>query len=53
MEVQKGSILSSKSFESKWNRDFPGGAVDKNLPPNVGDMGSIPSLGRYHMPRKN
>ena len=25
---------------------FPGGSVIKNLPANVGDMGSIPGLGR-------
>ena len=25
---------------------FPGGSVVKNLPANVGDMGSIPGLGR-------
>ena len=31
-------------------RDFPGGTVVKNLPANAGDMGSIPGLGRSHMP---
>ena len=25
---------------------FPGGSVVKNMPANVGDMGSIPGLGR-------
>ena len=35
------------------NRDFPGGAVVKNLPANAGDMGSIPGPGRSHMPRSN
>ena len=34
-------------------RDFPGGAVVKNLPANAGDMGSSPGLGRSHMPRSN
>ena len=34
----------------KYNsRDFPGGAVVKNLPANAGDMGSIPGPGRSHM----
>ena len=33
--------------------DFPGGPVDKNLLANVGDTGSIPGLGRFHMPRGN
>ena len=32
------------------NRDFPGGTVVKNLPANIGDTGSIPGLGRSHMP---
>ena len=31
--------------------DFPGGAVVKNLPANVGDMDSSPGLGRSHMLR--
>ena len=33
--------------------DFPGGPVIKNLPDNAGDMGSIPGLGRFHMPQSN
>ena len=37
----------------KRSRDFPGGAVVKNLPANAGDMGSIPGPGRSHMPRSN
>ena len=28
--------------------DFPRGTVDRNLPANVGDMGLIPGLGRFH-----
>ena len=32
----------------KW--DFPGGAVDENLPPNAGDMGLIPGLEGFHIP---
>lgn len=28
---------------------LPGGPMDKNLPCNAGDMGSIPDLGRSHM----
>ena len=34
-------------------RDFPGVAVVKNPPANAGDTGSIPGLGRSHMPRSN
>ena len=30
--------------------DFTGGPVDKNLPAYAGDTGSIPGLGRFHMP---
>ena len=33
--------------------DFSGGIVDKNPPANAGDMGSIPGLGRFHMPQGN
>ena len=35
------------------DRDFPGGAVVKNLPANAGDTGLSPGLGRSHMPRSN
>ena len=31
--------------------DFPGDTVDENPPANAGDMGSIPGLGRSHMPQ--
>ena len=34
-------------------KDFPGGAVVKNLPANTGDTGSIPGPRGYHMPRSN
>ena len=33
--------------------DFPGGAVDKNPPANAGDMGSVPGLEGFHIPRGN
>ena len=33
--------------------DFPSGAVVKNLPANVGDMGSSPGPGRSHMLQSN
>ena len=47
--------------ESSWNFvaikkfvvDFSGGPVDKNSPAHAGHMGSIPGLGRFHMPRGN
>ena len=31
--------------------DFSGGPGDKNPPANAGDIGRIPALGRFHMPR--
>ena len=30
-------------------QDFPGGAVDENLPANAGDMGLTHGLGRFLM----
>ena len=30
-----------------YSEDFSGGAVDKNLPTNAGDVGSIPGQGRF------
>ena len=33
--------------------DFPGGTMNKNLPDNAGDTGSIPGPGRFHVPRSN
>ena len=34
-------------------RDFPGGAVVRNLPANAGDTGLSPGLGGSHVPRSN
>ena len=34
-------------------KGLPGGPVVKNPPANAGDMGSIPGLGRSHVPRGN
>ena len=46
-----------QSYLDAWDRkylgDFPGGAVIKNPPANAGDIGSIPSPGRFHMPQSN
>ena len=41
------------NFSSTFRGDFPGGPVDKNPSINAGDMGSIPGLGRFHIPRSN
>ena len=33
--------------------DFPGGAGDRNLRSNAGDLGSIPGPGGSHMPQSS
>ena len=40
-------------FKKKHLSDFPGGTVDKNLPANAGDKGSIPGPDRFHIPQGN
>ena len=35
------------------SQDFPGGPVVKNPSTNARDTGSIPGLGRSHMPESN
>ena len=35
------------------NGDVPGGTVVKNPPASAGDTGSIPGLGKSHMPQSN
>ena len=48
------SLFTSLSINYKTGtRDFPGGAVVKNLPANAGDTGSGPGPGRSHMPWSN
>ena len=42
-----------KASIKEFKQDFPGGAVVKNLPVNAGITGSIPGLGRSHMPQSN
>ena len=34
-------------------QDFPGGPVVGNLLASAGNMGSIPGLGRVHVPQSN
>ena len=38
-------------FPNVTGEDFPGGPGVENLPANAGVTGSIPGLGRFHMPR--
>ena len=46
-------IYPEKTIIQKYTWDFPGGAVVKNLPANVGDTGSSRGLGRSHIPWSN
>ena len=48
IERQWGNFSQLKHTE-----DFPGGTVDKNLPANAGDMGSVPGPGRFHILQSN
>ena len=43
--------LISKFYQKILSEDFLDGPVVKNSLANAGDMGSIPSLGRFHMPQ--
>ena len=45
--------MTFKMAEISPDRDFPGGAVVKNLPVNAGDTGLSPGLERTHMPQSN
>ena len=46
------SFPSVRSGHSRWLfLNFPSGLVVKNRPANAVDTGSIPSLGRFHMPQ--
>ena len=53
--------MHSKNFHKQSKRntlkngieDFPGGAVDKNLPANARHTGLVPGLGRFSMPQSN
>ena len=43
----------NRQFRKEKIRDFPGDTVVKNPPANAEDTGSIPGLGKSHMPRSN
>ena len=45
------SMVTTVNNTAFW--DFLGGPVVKNAPAHAGDMGSIPGLGRFHVPRGN
>ena len=49
-----GKCKEIKPFAFFWGGvKFPGDLVFKNPPANAGDIGSIPGLGRFHMPQSN
>ena len=37
-------------YKKMYALDFPGGPMVRNPPANAEDMGSVPSLGKSHMP---
>ena len=51
--LKKHKKLQAKRASRKDGRDFPGGAMDKNSPVNAGGKGSVPGLGRFHVPWSN
>ena len=46
-------LLLARDKLNRGSRGFPGGIVDKNPPPNTGDMGSIPGLRRSFAAHSN
>ena len=51
--TKNNQISEAEDKLKKYFQDFPGGTVVKNPPVNAGDTGSVPRLGRSHMPRNN
>ena len=47
------STQTDQLFLNMDDEDFPGSTVEKNLPANAGNTGSIPGPGRFHMPWSN
>ena len=47
------SFTSRVTDKSYTQSDFPGGTVDKSLPADAGNTGSISGLERFHMPHSN
>ena len=49
----KHLIIKIKKRSKDNEEDFLGDTVDKSLPANAGDMGSIPGLRRFHILQSN
>ena len=52
-QVDNTNCMKNALFLKNKIRDFPGGAVVKNPPANVGDTDSSPGPGTYNMLRSN
>ena len=52
-DVAQPALLHCLILHSGLQEDFPGGPVVENPHANAGDTGSIPDLGRFHMPQGN
>ena len=46
-------IYIYKTIKKNGQKDSPVGPRVKNPPANAGNLGSIPDLGRFYMPRDN
>ena len=51
MPLKGALVVNEALMDGNWDLvkisvDFPGDSVVKNLPPNEGDAGAIPGLGR-------
>ena len=53
MKVQVSTLDIVPASLEKWQLDFLGGTVDKNLPANARDMGLIPCLERFRVLWRN
>ena len=51
--MKEARKVGEKLYKNLVSVAFPGDSVVKNLPVNAGYMGSIPDLGRSHMPWRN
>ena len=49
-KVDKNTFQISGKIKVLCREDFPGGPEVKNPRANAGDTGSIPGVGRFHMP---
>ena len=46
-------VPNNQTWKQEQKGDFLGGIEGKNQPANAEDIGSIPGLGRFHMPQSN